>query len=250
MSELTDYYNMIVAGMTTPVKMGGSYETQKKEENKVMFDKNTRNWAVEVGDATLSEIAQYAAFGFGYKWNVAEPSTKKPLFTNAKFLVFDPINKVIMYANTRDEVMPAVCKIVVLWEDVLNTFKNPPVLPIPEKALNFSSSIKVSDKGHVTITGSQFMLSNTFDDLVKQRNTFLGKDVVTKPVTPEPKQYSRVNFIYTTPTKGRKVRNLLLDKSSDATIEGFDIDDNYTYKMFLRARINGTIKFDRFEVLP
>lgn len=204
-----------------------------------MNNNKTTRWAVKVDNVYISEAIQRVAFSFGYYWS----SGPVVSYTDANYLVFDAKTKLITFTYTIDTVKETISKIVNSLDNVIDMFKNP-----PQEKLEFRPEILVSRNGDVTFTLPLIMNNNTFDDLVNDRNKFIGK---TEKVE-KSKVLPFVSFIYKSMNKQKNTqmaRKLLVTEYDGEYIRGFDLDDGDAYKTFMVKKIVGELKFEGFGSL-
>lgn len=127
---------------------------------------NTSKWAVEVGNANLSEAIQTIAFSYGYKWSDGRAEVQ---LTDARYLCFNPESKTITYSGWWTDVEDNCSQIVTSFDQVMNLFKNP-----PQANLKVGYDITVDKAGNVSSRGV-VIGSSLFDQLVTERNKFLGR---------------------------------------------------------------------------
>lgn len=204
---------------------------------------NTSNmFGIKVTDLN-AEIVQRLAFGFGYKWEHRRHQPEQapipcPCGDCSYDLLFDTKDKLIMglwdfcpngmwdfssndedysripFAETKD-----ACKIMEL-------FKNPPV-----RILKIGDAIEITMDGSVKIVNPITLTDADFNNIVIDRNNFLGRNMVSGKMVPV------VCFDYSTPKHGIKNRRIAVMEQTDAYLAGKDIDDENRFKKFLFERM-------------
>jgi hypothetical protein len=194
---------------------------ERLHTKKQNMNTNTNKWAVEVGNANLSEAIQTIAFSYGYVWAGSYRNEKKVSQLSAKFLVFTPSTMTITYSDSRFEVELAVNQVVTSFDSVMNLFKSPPAVSV-----KVGSDITVNKTGDVSL--KTFVIpSGLFDQVVTARNTLLGKK----------NKLPVVRFTYTSQNSGRKTRNVMVTEMTEDAISGLDMDADNKFKKFLVGKV-------------
>jgi hypothetical protein len=180
---------------------------------------NSSKWAVEVGNANLSEAIQTIAFSYGYSWSGWGAKTVDN--TTAKFLVFNPESKALTYGNYRYELEDTCSQVVTTFDAVMTLLKTPPTTTV-----KVGSDITVSKSGDVSVR-LWTVGSDLFDKVVTARNTLLGKK----------NKLPVVKFTYTSQNSGRKTRNVMVTEMDADYISGLDMDADNKFKKFLVGKV-------------
>lgn len=215
--------------------------TEDEKKNKPLTpaakpDKVTNMKYKTVGIKTISdgnsEVAQYVAFGLGYKWNIGKVGEVQN--TDADALVFYPETKVIKFAFTvvaDKEVKTAI--------ELAAALKNPETLNTTVESGGVSAEI--SKDGSVTLTsqnGSVAVSNTLLNEVFTARNEVLG---VKEPALP------LVTFKYRSQsdyyTRVRLVSLLSLDKDY---LIGLDTEDDNKYKKYSVTSIEGSVSVVSF----
>jgi hypothetical protein len=191
------------------------------------MNKNTNKWAVEVGNANLSEAIQTIAFSYGYSWSGWGAKTVSN--TTAKFLVFNPESKSIIFTNSRHEVEDSCNQVVTTFDAVMNLFKSPPQVSVR------MGDWTIAKNGNVTLSDIAIP-ADEFDRVVNKRNEVMGK----KDKLPV------VKFTYTSQNSGRKTRNVMVTEMDDDYISGLDMDADNKFKKFLVGKVSGPVELVSF----
>ncbi len=96
------------------------------------MNKNTNKWAVNVDSENTSEAIQRLAFSYGYRWPEIT-SLNESLYKDAPYLVFDPKYKLIQYCEDMEGVEKWAFVIYDELEDVIESFRNPPPMPVKQE---------------------------------------------------------------------------------------------------------------------
>jgi hypothetical protein len=201
------------------------------------MNNKTNKWTVFISSPNISEAIQLVAFSYGYSW---EAYGKKVSYTDKPYLVFDPDLKIIYYNENREYLKGVCCKIVENVQNVseaVDLLKNPPVVAKDEcKVGDFT----IARNGDVSIfkgTTEDVIEGETFDDLVVQRNKFLGRDVKPKVRYPEVAfKYLKDGLVVLTE------RRIALTNSNSFDLFGYDLNDNDQFKRFFWSKIQGPVR--------
>lgn len=202
-----------------------------------------KKFAYYSADSNLQEAAQRLAFSFGYDFI---QNNKKPVDVTANYLVFDPNNKVLAYANSTLGFLEPVN----VFDELIGLLHNPKS-EIQTKQLRWNGWM-FDSKGSLTVTTSYdrktavLNLEEVKQMLVVLQNVaseFGFTDLFPKPIEVEPAK-QKVMFTYqSTKNSPTKVRTVVVDKFGPTALSGYDVDDGNTFKNFLFSKIVGQIRF-------
>ena len=198
------------------------------------MNNKTNTWAAQVGSREASEAIQRIAFSFGYNWADQTTSTQRVQLFDITVLFFHPEDKTITYGTSVSHAYLYACKVCRTIDDVINAFNNPPVI----KQKKTVGDTDIYHDGSVYF-GHKDQNAKEFDEVVKARNEFLGREVQKNKMVP------KVRFLYNGPSSGQKIRTVLILEDSGDRYSCLDVDDDTTtpFKYFRKDRIVGAIEF-------
>jgi hypothetical protein len=197
---------------------------------------NKSVWIFKCSSPEQNESVQRVAFSFGYGWvGVSPKENQSCMNVVAKYLFFRPGDKSISWENSilveeGDE------NVVDTLEKALPLFKNPPKV---EKQWKNVEGHTVFSDGSVLIKNRSWNISispTELDVINKVREEFLGKTKVEKK-----QRYPLVNFFYWDGGHGEKLYEIAVLSKTGEHLEGFDVNDGFTYKMFPVNKTNNIV---------
>lgn len=198
-----------------------------KTNTRSVLDK-ANTWAAQVGSREVSEAIQRIAFSFGYNWAGQNESNQSVQLFDIKVLYFHIEGKKITYGASAELTHLYASKVCKTIDDVINAFKNS---PLSKKVIG---DTEIYEDGTV-VFGHTKQNAMEFDEVVKVRNEFLGREVKRNKMVP------KVRFLYNSPSSGQKVRTALVLEDFGDTYAC--LDDDYAFKQFRKDRIVGDIEF-------
>ena len=186
-----------------------------------------------------SEAVQRIAFSHGYLWAGTGADFPKVQLTDVAYLYFDSESKKITWSGYAGSGGEGYKQITSLAEAV-KFFNLKPEDKIV--SLKIGCHVEVFPSGNVAV-GDVTLSKESFEDVVDQRNAFLG-------VKPEPKEKQKlplVEFEYRNEgSSWWQTRKIAVLKDDCEYIEELDTLDNNKYKKFLKSKIYNQVEFIKF----